>query len=262
MVWAIGDILDVNKQIDWVQNAGFEAVSFHAHAGVPGNWQGIDPASTGKEARRELKKRLSEFLVCEVHAPFDYTIRKDNHSEVIEKLRETIEFAGDVGAHTLTVHAVPPGDDAPSSDAGWWQESMMKLDRYAHAAGITIGLELTEGFERLRNPAFENVGVTLDVGHMYLEGGSALKPYGTIGDVIRTIGKKLLHLHMHDYDGEFDHLELGAGHVDIDGVLAGLATIRYEGAICLEMNPARVSPAGIRRSASLLRMKMKELGVD
>jgi len=139
---------------------------------------------------------------------------------------------------------------------------MTKLDGYAHAADITIGLELTEGFSRLKNPGYENIGVTLDVGHMYLDGAAPLKPYGTIGAAVESIGDKIVHVHMHDYDGESDHLELGRGGVDIDGALAGLAQVCYQGAICLEMNPERVSPEGIRRSAALLRTKMKELAVD
>jgi sugar phosphate isomerase/epimerase len=248
--------------MDWVQKAGSEAVSFHAHSGVPGHWQGIDPAVTGKEERRSLRKRLSEFLMCEIHAPFDYSVRGDDHEEVVKKLRETIEFAGDVGAHILTIHANPPRDESSSNDAGWWQESMTKLDGYAKDAGIRIGLELTGGFEQLENPGWKNIGVTLDVGHMYLDEAAPLKSYGTIGAAVRAIAGNVVQLHMHDYDGDSDHLELGAGHVDIDDTLAGLAAIHYRGAICLEMNPARVSPDGIRRSASLLRMKMKVLRTE
>ena len=36
MLWRIGRLLDVNRQIAWTQQAGFDGVGFHASAGAPG----------------------------------------------------------------------------------------------------------------------------------------------------------------------------------------------------------------------------------
>ena len=44
MCWRIGDILDFDAQVQWVKEAGFESIAFHASPGHPGKWRGVDPA--------------------------------------------------------------------------------------------------------------------------------------------------------------------------------------------------------------------------
>jgi hypothetical protein len=60
MVWRIGDILEFDRQVEWIANAGFESISFHASAGAPGKWRGVSPparphplSATYKRARPE-----------------------------------------------------------------------------------------------------------------------------------------------------------------------------------------------------------------
>lgn len=80
-----------------------------------------------------------------------------------------------------------------------------------------------------------------------------------IGGLVRFIGDKPVHLHVHDYDGVHDHIEVGTGRVDFHDLFSGLASAGYKGALCLELNPDLVSPEGIRRSMKRLRRGMKDL---
>lgn len=260
MVWRIGDILDVEAQFDWVRDAGFEAVSFHAGAGDPGHWRGIDPAATDRTERRRLRERLAQFTMCEVHAPFSAEITLEEPPVALEQLAPVIEFAGEVGAAIVTIHAQAP-DQSIESDNTLWQEALDKLDALAGEAGVVVGLELMRGFEWLMQSHWARLGITLDIGHMYLDGGAGYRPYGSIGGLVRASGDSLVHIHVHDYDGRHDHIELGSGHIDFDDFLRGVAEVNYRGAFCLELNPDRVSPEGIRRSREWLRKKCAALGL-
>jgi len=260
MVWRIGKILDFEAQVRWIAEAGFEAISFHASPGKAGVWVGLEPAHLDTEERARVRELLSRFSVCEIHAPFDCELAAETPAPVLEKLEEVVQFAADVGADVVTVHADAPDaakDAAPQS----WNNALDRLNDFAGRAGVRIGIEFMTGFEWLVRPRREWIGATLDVGHMYLRDGAGYRPYGTIGDLVRFLGDSLLHVHVHDYDGNVDHIEVGTGRVDFDGFLRGLADIGYGGALCLEANPDRVTPDGIRRSADYLRQRARGLGL-
>jgi len=258
MVWRIGEILDFDAQVAWVAEAGFEAVSFHASAGTAGQWVGVDPALTSREKRRRIRNLVAGFSMCEIHAPFACELARDTPPEVMAKLDEVLIFAGDVGASAVTVHADPP-EPACDETAPAWHETLDRLDTTAEKAGVRIGIEFMTGFEWLKCPRRAQIGATLDVGHMYLNEGAGYRPYGTAGGLARWLGDALVHVHIHDYDGTHDHIETGTGRIDFDDMLRGLTDAGYTGALCLELNPQRVTPEGIRRSAAFLRQRMKEL---
>ena len=247
MAWRIGDILDVDEQIAWTRDAGFDGIAFHASAGAPGKWQGVDFATADAGRRAELRQWVAQFTMAEIHAPFSLAITDDLLDARVRDLEPVLDFAGDVGASVVTVHAaVPP-------NAGHWREALAPLDAAAGRIGVAVGLELTEGFRSVAEWDLLHVGVTLDVGHMYLNEARALQPYACIGDVVREIGSRLVHLHVHDYDGAHDHIALGSGRVDLDGVLAALQEIGYARGMTLELNPDHVSPQGMQGCLAWLR---------
>ena len=79
MLWRIGDILDFDAQLAWTREAGFDGAGFHASAGAPGKWRGLEPADTSRERRVALRRELSAFSFAEIHAPFaiELTSRSD-----------------------------------------------------------------------------------------------------------------------------------------------------------------------------------------
>jgi sugar phosphate isomerase/epimerase len=254
MAWRIGDLLDIYQQLDWIADAGFDGIGFHASAGSPGNWQGIDPCTVGREERAHLRMALSRFTVREVHAPFSIVIQPDDSSkQAIDALRPVLAFAGEVGADVVTVHGCPP---EAACDASVWQRALETLNAAAHSYNVRVGLEMLSGFAKLAALGLPHVGITLDVGHLYLDDRKPLRPFGTLGNAVRQCGPALFHLHLHDVRSELDHLELGTGVVDFNDLLQALAAIGYCQALCLELNPDRVSPEGIRRSLDCLRRKI------
>lgn len=256
MVWRIGDLLDFDAQVKWIAHAGFESIAFHASAGSPGKWRGIDPTAAGLTERKRIRKLLSPFRMREIHAPFDAELQPQTPPNVLARLEEVLAFAGDVGADIVTVHVNPPPLESkdPLTE---WHRALDRLDAAAVKADTRVGLEFNSGFEWLRRPRRSQIGATLDVGHMYHNKGRGYRPYGTIGNQIRSLGDTLVHLHVHDYKDGVDHIEIGTGVVDFDGILSALAQIHYHGALCLELNPDRVTPEGIKRSAAYLRARAR-----
>ncbi len=256
MVWRIGDLLDFDAQVKWIADAGFESISFHASAGTPGQWRGIDPATTEPAERRRIGRLLSRFRTREIHAPFDAVLQPQTPLKVLARLEGVLEFAGDVGAGIVTVHADPPALDSkdPLTE---WHAALDRLDTAAAKAEACVAMEFNSGFEWLHRPRRKRIGATLDVGHMYHNDGRGYQPYGNIGNQIQTLGDTLVHLHVHDYKDGVDHIEIGTGVIDFEDILRALARIHYQGALCLELNPSRVTPEGIKRSAAYLRARAR-----
>ena len=252
MLWRIGDRLDIDDQMAWTSNAGFDGAGLHASEGTPGQWRGVDPAKCSASRREHLRRELSSFCFTEIHAPFAIELTADTLAEDIEALAPVLDLARDLDASVITVHAgiSDEGDD--------WLPAMSEIDRQAARAGVAIGLEVTEDFEVIEAWGLGNVGVTLDVGHMYNEQPDR----SDLGRTIRGLGASLRHLHVHDTDGTVDHCEIGTGIVDFAEILTTLCEIGYCGGATLEMNPDRCSPAGIERSLMYLRRLTEQIGAD
>ena len=251
MLWRIGDILPVLEQLEWCRQKGFDGIGVHASPGTPGAWQGIHPSAADRETRQTLRNAISTFTLCEVHAPFAIELTDDSLIDDIRQLEPITALAHDIGARIVTVHAQSPTPE--------WAESMAVLDADASEKGLEIGLEIVSGFSAVQSWGLPNIGVTLDVGHLYgMDEGKHLAPFGSIGGLVREIAPILFHLHMHDV-ASLDHVEIGTGCVDFRDLLTGLRDIGYKKGMCLEMNPDRVSPDGICRSMASLRTLAEEL---
>lgn len=259
MLWRIGDILPVDEQLAWCLEAGFDGVGLHASPGRAGQWEGVDPETADPRRRRELRAALGRFARCEVHAPFEILLREEDLAGMAARLEPVIDFAGDIGVAVVTVHAeLPEGGDAGPQ----WADTLGALDHRVASRGLCLGLEIVSGFGLVAAWGLAHVGITLDVGHLYgQDDGRRLVPYGTIGRLVNEIGAAIVHLHVHDVEARssqpgpplLDHLEVGTGQVDFEDLLRSLASVEYAGALCLEMNPDRVSPEGIRRSRAHLQ---------
>ena len=250
MVWRIGQRLALSDQLAWLDAQGFGAVSFHASAGVPGVWQGVDPLALDEHALRVLRSRLAPFARREIHAPFDAVLTPLSTDTALEALAPSLELAREVDASILTVHAIAPQG---GQETYAWCEALMRLDRAAAAAGVTVGLENLPREPWFRGPRLPHVGVTLDVGHLYSAQLAGYEAPCRLAETVGALGDALVHLHVHDHDGARDHLQVGTGRIDLADLLLGLTTIRYDGFVCLELDPERTSPQGILRSRDRLR---------
>ncbi len=294
MVWRIGDRLEVGEQLAWIREAGFTGVGFHASAGVPGHWSGIDPAACGSATRTRLRHELQGFAYRELHAPFAIELRAATLGPAMTALVPVMELAADLAVDVVTIHAdfgtaqaphaaqgasprppasgpmaqpnvspsaAPAGaprptrepDTATASQDAAWRAAMQELDAWAARMGTRAVLETIDGFEQVQGWGLARVGVNLDVGHMFLPSGRPrLAAAGGLGLLIRSLGTSLFHLHLHDVKDETDHIELGTGTIPFADLAAALQDTGYGHGATLEMNPDRVTPDGIRRSAAYL----------
>ncbi|MCK5805345.1 MAG: sugar phosphate isomerase/epimerase [Lentisphaeria bacterium] len=247
MAWRIGDTLDIDQQIEWIRDHGFQAVSLHASAGAAGAWRGVDPAEADGPTRAALREKLSTFKAREVHAPFSAVMTVGETDKALSQLEPVLAFAGAIDADIVTVHANVPSADSAEEHAAW-SEALAVLNTLAAQNGLRVGLEITSGFEVVMDLALSHIGVTLDVGHMYLGETPPITAFGELGDVVRLLGGILVHLHLHQVRDGVDHVELGRGDVDYGSLLSALREIDYVGMLCLELNPGRVDPDGMVRS--------------
>lgn len=258
MAWRIGDILDIDRQLDWIEANGFDAVSFHASPGTAGKWQGIPLAELGEPEIGALRVRLGAFEAVEVHAPFEHQLRQPDQG-AFEQLLRVCRASAAIGARVVTVHSRQPGQEDGQARETWRRQIKLLSDTVSRT-DTRIGLELTGAFDILEEMEGPGVGITLDVGHMYqkdVNGELPLEPSRKLGPIVRRLGGRLVHLHLHDYNGTVDHIELGAGFIDFADVFSALKELRYHGMLCLEMNPDRVTPDGILRSARFIRQGME-----
>lgn len=106
--------------------------------------------------------------------------------------------------------------------------------------GVTIGFEPEPGmfidtlgrFDRLLqwvDPP--NLGLTLDVGHLYCQGEVP------IADYIRRYGPRLVNVHLEDMKaGVHEHLMFGEGEMDFPPIVAALDRANFRGGVHVELS--------------------------
>lgn len=273
MLWRIGETVDFWTQLDWVRQHQYDEVSFWTHPGSPGVWQGFDPWLASPDDLRRLKEALQGFKVVDLHgnAGLQWELEKRlcstdeaTRRTGVQKLRELVDFAAGIRADVITIH----GGDAAGMAWDIWQktlgQSLAEIDPVARAAGVRIGVEMlaepgadTSAYNLVRNPQLTNVGLTMDTGHMMFRDGAGFRPFGTLGRLMRRLGQKLFHVHVHDYDGQHDHVAIGAGKIDFPELVAALVETGYSGSLCLELNADRVSPEAMLASRDRLRAMVR-----
>lgn len=250
MVWRIGDILDYDAQIDWMIKHRFEAIGFHACAGIPGQWQGIEPATASAARRRDLAALLHDhFCRIEIHAPFSMLLCDSGWKETLLSFQSVLDLARDLQVDVITLHAIPPGEDPPT-DA--WKRALQALELGAAKADVVVALECLSGQPWFSGPASAHVGVNLDIGHMYQSHLASPDPNQGVIEAIRCAGPALTHIHFHDVRGDQDHVALGQGDMDHPAVCRALQQVVYRGFLNLELNPDVVSPQDLLDSRDRL----------
>ncbi|MHC4661046.1 MAG: sugar phosphate isomerase/epimerase family protein [Planctomycetota bacterium] len=153
----------------------------------------------------------------------------------VSALRDTVDFAKDVGASLLTVHI---GHFDSSSDPA------SELKRCADY-GIMVGLEnAVQGSSWDRPDTLErmvarcmgagNLGFTLDIGHANMV-GKAREVVPKFLDSCRSLGIPLICVHAHDNTGDADsHLGLGRGAVNFPKVFGQIRDSGFSGPVIIE----------------------------
>jgi inosose dehydratase len=243
----------------------------------------------GDALRTTLAAR--KLRLAEVYASIPATVDGPTATaldEVRERLRLLVAGRGEVlciafdGSPDRDPFAGRAADPAPRLTSAGWTATLALLETIAAettAAGARIAfhphagtyVETPEEVERLAGLIdAATLPFCLDVGHFLVGGGDPVA-------AIRRYGSRVTHVHLKDVDpevlaglrdgsvGGFGaairlrlFTELGAGALDLDGVLAALAERRYDGWLMVEQDscwgpPAESAAIGRRVLAAALR---------
>jgi sugar phosphate isomerase/epimerase len=265
MIWRIGDILDFHDQIEWVKAHAFQELSFWTLPGEPGVWQGFDPAQATQDDIATLKDALFGISEVDLHFGFPLnSINEDTRRATIQRLIPTFRLAEEIGASTITIHP----DRATAEFSGAVREagmthSLIQLNELAKQFDVpacieTVGTEAERDMLLIERLDLPHTGVTVDTGHMHFHDGEAFRHYGSLGGLIERFHKKIVHLHVHDYDGRLDHIAIGRGCIDFPDIVRALCNVQFRGSLCLEINPDREPPEAICRSRDSLQAMIEQ----
>ncbi len=269
-----GSFAALQRDLDFFQGLGVEAIEIPIH--------GMNIIRYGRLDRRLLAQAVAIFqgydFVYSVHAPDPVNLMNTEQEELHQSvLRSAMDFASAVGAGVVVCHAgqYMPHNQFPMNRKAFVTkaESMEFLRCEAkvleHLAddypGITIAVEnarpylfhspycYAERLEPLKAQILDvnrkNVGINLDIGHLYLAsrfyGFDFLEEIGAVRDLI-------IHCHVHDnfglptfYNekeqahlipfGRGDcHMPVGWGEIPIEAALAEFV-IGWEGILVMEL---------------------------
>ena len=189
--------------------------------------------------------RLQKLFPRSIHARFgkehDFSqLDEQGCREAISTALEAVNIAFGLDADVIVMHpSAPPV--LPTEKARRRQRSLLSLSEIGQAAamnGRRIALENLPGanlgndideldwfIDRLGDETF---GICLDVNHLD-------DRYTELPDIVRSIGPRLVALHVSDYDGlEEKHWKPGKGVLDWPGLMKALAEIQYSGLFTFE----------------------------
>jgi len=200
---------------------------------------------TSERVARLRELRASYGLDYSVHAPWaDTNLSADDDSirgRIIERLQESVRWAGQIEAHALVFH---PGwrtfVESSSPSRGWRLnlESVRMVLGCAQEHGVEALIENVPGptpfylktvrdFTRFFEELGVEAGMTLDVGHSNLIGETEL--------FLEGFGPRIRHIHAHDNLGDADnHLPIGGGGVRWEETMAAIRRAGFDGWIVIE----------------------------
>lgn len=252
-----------------------ELLGFDRARHSQGNLPGVHHDELDAADREGLRSLTAPFARRAVHAPFiDIALISHNAAVVAfaeSQVAESIRLAALIGGGPVVVH---PNAKRGFDPAEYRQDSIdvfRRLGDAAQTAGAVIAVEnmpdvVPETADRfcalIWNIGHDAVGACLDTGHVLgmvpatlrrtPEGAAMLS--ATAAEVARTLGPKLVHVHIHDvraFDWR-DHREVGTGIIDYGPLFGALHDIGYSGALSLEMEePDRAG--AMARSAERIR---------
>jgi len=174
------------------------------------------------------------------HMPWYFSVAHPYPALQEAFLREfcrAFDASSEFGAKKVTLHSefLPSGLEDRAVRVAKTIESVKRLHKEAQERGLELLVEnfnassfSIKEFKQLFSEV--DVGLTLDVGHVFTSNGEGLQNY------LARFRKRVKHVHLHDNDRRADqHLPLGAGKVDVVRAVKELKTF-YDGTITLEVH--------------------------
>ena len=125
------------------------------------------------------------------------------------------------------------------------REMLEALDGCNIRIATENGINLTSYAELVDRFATERLGITIDIGHTRVPAEDWLNPFTKPGRakaiVEDTVGRRLYHIHIHDYENNEDHRPPWEGEIEWGDLFDSLDAIDYQGALMFESLPL-ISP--------------------
>jgi len=226
----------VAKEISRFGELGFAYVDLTAEA----------PQATPElldKHEKQIRDALSTSKMKVVgHTPWFFEIAHPYESirrAVMSEMKASISACAKFGAEKVGIHPDPMSFTHPSRDKflSVYSESVAELNKHCIDLGVTLLIETYE--DRFLRPdelervflRFPDVRFTLDIGHVFLNGGDA-----AIERMVKRFADRLLHVHASDNAGDKDrHLPIGAGKINWEKAVKALKAAGYDGTVTLEV---------------------------
>jgi sugar phosphate isomerase/epimerase len=245
------------------------------------------------DARHDLKKRCEDLGLTVVNfcpvLPDLVHPEKARRIHALDLFKVGVETASFFGCQTVqTISSIPPlafVGDTPYKDGvaygqryqvkvdpafrwddvwGWLTDSMGACADEADRAGLTLCLEPrvgeiisnTDALLRLMEAVdSDNFGAVLDTGHLNAQ--KEILPLS-----VEKLGNRIHYVHASDNDGQTNqHLALGKGTVDWDGIFLALKKHEFAGYVAVDVGNVPNLDAQYAASKSFLEGVAKRLGV-
>lgn len=157
---------------------------------------------------------------------------KSRRIDAMDEVKRAIESAEQIPFRYLTLHLGLKDEPWNTRALENSLTAIEHLKAFAHPLGVKILLENLQNevttpehlLEILRVGHFDNVGITLDVGHAHLAASG--NPDGGIDAAFELLKPRIAELHLHDNQGtKDDHLWPGSGNIDWKNVAKLIATL-------------------------------------
>ncbi len=181
-------------------------------------------------------------LKCTIHAPFidlsigaiDSLVRK----ATVERLMMAIDIAAVFEAKSMVFHTGFEPKHYYGQQKEWLKNSYYTLElllSHAREKGLKLNLEnVFEYTPEIHQALFSkfgdpHLGFCLDLGHQKVFSKTSMEQW------LEGVGTRIRQLHLHDNRGDWDdHLAVGTGEIDFDGVLAFLEEKKLTPLLTLE----------------------------
>ena len=228
------------KDIEAVENSKISTFEM-----IPGNFS-TDYDGALRDAFLRMLRRTGKKAVS-YHIPFS---RQDDFSDPNEKFRKAAvsrfrallheAFRFDCRIIVLHPSTELDADDDRTVRFAQLRKSMEAVEDQLNEYGMTLALELLprhclgntlSDIEKILDGFSDTFGCCMDVNHL-------MGRYAQIPDMVRKLGKRLITLHLSDYDGIDERHWVpapGAGVIDWKAFLAALRDIDYRGPFNFEV---------------------------
>ncbi len=193
----------------------------------------------------QLRQRLYDFGKFSIghtayYLPIDSPFQPIRHT-VTNLLCDQFDVFAEIGSTKVAIHAAfsyPHRFFSYAEKYSLWAEVLESLIPEAEKRGLTLMLENVlnskESLKLLKDlmKNFDKLGFLLDVGHTNLH-----MPVNTVHNHIKTLGRRLKHIHLSDNFAKSDdlHLPLGAGGIPWGHVLKLIKQSGYDDTFTLEI---------------------------